>query len=235
MLRLATAAIIAMSLSYGTANAQVVFKGPTEGKVNKQTRIVLDKVDGDDLQIQGFVDGKPVTDTEGDWMVMKNLKDQVVIFIMTDKGGTYTFVAGVNKGGKTLLSNHSVVMGEPKPAPTPDPVVPTPPKPVDPVVPDTSLGGKLKTAYRVSPDAASLSKLIAILEEVSGQNYKTFDDMEAVLSTTGKKFLPNGELQKLRDLITDEIVSKLGTDPRKRDIDKVKDIYKQAITALKGV
>lgn len=231
MLRLATAAIIAMCLSIGTADAQVVFKGPTEAKVNKQIRVTLEKVDGDDLQIQGFVDGKPITDTEGDWLVMKNLKDQIVIFILTDKEAVYTFVAGVNKGGKTLLSNHTVTIGIPKPNPTP--VDPTPtPKPVDP---DASLGGKLKTAYRVSPDAASLTKLIAILEEVSGQNYKNFDDMEAVLVSTGKKFLPNGELQKLRDLITDEIVSKVGVDPRKRDVDKVKAIYKEAITALKGV
>jgi hypothetical protein len=59
--------------------------------------------------------------------------------------------------------------------------------------------------------------------------------MELVLSKTGAKFLPNGELKKLRDIIGDEITEKCGVDNRKKDIDKVKAILADAIKALKGL
>lgn len=228
MYRVVTAAIVSLCLMTGTASAQVVFKGPSEGKVSRMNRVTLDTVDGDDLKIVGFVNGNPATEADGDFTVMKNLDNKLIIFILTDKEATFTFIGAVNKAGKTLLSSHTITIGVPKPPnPTPTPT-PTPD--------DTStLTGKLKAAYRVSPDAPSLVKLIAILEEVNGQDFTNFDQMEAVLSATGKKFLPNGELRKLRDLIGDEIVAKAGIDNRKKDIDKVKAVYKEAIAALKGL
>lgn len=225
--RFAAAAVVSFCFMAGDANAQVVFKGPTEGKPSRMNRITLDKVDGDDLKIIGFVNGHPATEADGDYLIIKNLNDQLGILILTDKEATFTFIGAVNKAGKTLLSSHTITIGVPKPNPDP----PTPPTPDD----TTTLGGKLKAAYRVSPDASSLSKLIAILEEVSGGTFANFDQMEAVLAATGKKFLPNGELQKLRDIISDEIVAKCGVDNRKKDIDKVKAILKDAVAALKSV
>lgn len=219
-----------MLIAYGTASAQVVFKGPIEGKPNKMNKITIEKIDGDDLKIQAFLNGKPVTDAEGDYTVMKNLDDQKIIFILTDKEGVFTFVAAVNKAGKTLVTNHVMTIGVPKP----DPVIPPGPAP-GPVVPDNTLGAKLKTAYRVSPDAASLNKLIQILEEVNSSSYKNYDEMELVLSVTAKKYLPNGELQKLRDLIGDEIVAKAGIKNSDKDITKVKAVLTEAIAALKSV
>lgn len=232
--RLVAAGIVSMCFMTGTANAQVVFKGPTEGKTSRMNRVTLDKVDGDDLKIIGFVDGKPATESDGDFTIMKNLEDKLIIFILTDKEAVFTFIGATNKAGKTYLSSHTITIGVPKPpVPVPDPNVPPAPKPT----PDdtTTLGGKLKAAYRVSPDAASLTKLIAILEEVNGQDYANYDQMEAVLAKTGAKFLPNNELRKLRDLIGDEITTKAGLDNRKKDIDKVKAVLKEAIAALKGL
>lgn len=220
--RLVTAAVVSLCLITNSANAQVVFRGPTEGKPARMNRITLEKVEGDDLKILGFVDGKPNTESDGDFSIMKNLDNKIIIFIFTDKEAVFTFVAGVSKGGKTHLSSHTITIGTPKP--------PTPPAP-----PDSDFASKLKTAYRVSPDATSLAKLIAILEEVSSQTYANYDQMESVLAATGKKFLPNDELRKVRDAISDEIVAKCGTDNRKKDIDKVKAIYAEAIKALKGL
>ena len=211
------------------ADAQVVFKGPTEAKPNKMTTITLEKVEGNDLKLQGFIDGKPADASE--WLLMKNLDNQIVIFLMTERQAVFTFVAAVNKDNKTFLSNHTITIGTPQPQPKPpEPTPPTPPTPG----PQT-FGEKLKTAYKVSPDAPSLTKLILILEEVNKQNFANYDQMETVLAATGKRYLPNAELQKLRDMIGDEILAKCGENPAKRDIAKVKEVLSEAITALKGV
>jgi hypothetical protein len=113
--RLAAAAVVSMCVMSGTASAQVVFKGPTEGKPSRMNRITLDKVDGDDLKIIGFVNGNPATESDGDFTIMKNLDDKLIIFILTDKEATFTFIGAVNKGGKTLLSSHTIVIGKPAP------------------------------------------------------------------------------------------------------------------------
>lgn len=112
--------------------------------------------------------------------------------------------------------------------------VPTPTPPVPPVVP-TTFAAKLQDLYSKNKDAASKDKLLTILNAVNGQDYKNFDDMESVLSKTGQKFLPNNELRPLRDAIGDEILKRCGSNPSSRDVSKAKEVYKEAIDALKGV
>lgn len=217
-------AILAVVLTTSVANAQVVFKGPTEGKVGRMNIITLAQVDGDDLKIHAFENGK--VSSEGDWMLMRNLDNQTVIFLLSDKEGvTYTFVAGVNKGGKTYLSNHAITLPGTTPNPKPGPIVPP--------VPASDIGGKIKAAYQVSPDSAKLAKLISVLDTASGQNYKSYDDMETVLAATGKRFLAEDDLRPVRDIITAYIVEKAGDDPRRRDVQKVKDIYREVLTILR--
>lgn len=228
MLRYVLAAL-ALVVTMTTAQAQVVFKGPTEGKVGRMNVISLAQVDGDDLKIQAFHNGKVNTDTDGDWMFMRNLDNQMVIFLLTDKTGTFTFVAGVNKGGKTLLTNYTLAF----PGAAPPPVVPDPKTPIVPPTPASDLSGKIKAAYNVSPDTAKLAKLITVLDTATGQNYKTYDDMETVLAATGKRFLADGDLRPVRDVIASHLTSQVGDDPRRRDVQKVKDIYREILTILR--
>lgn len=220
------AALVLLGITFGISPAysQVVFKGPSEAKPNKMVIVTLEKVDGDDLKLQGFVNGKP--SDAGDWLLMKNLDNQIVIFLMTEKEALYTFVAAVNKGGKTFVTNHILMIGTPTPTPTPNP---------NPNPQPTTFEMKLRDAYVKTPDPTSLVKLISILEEVSSQNYRSFDDMESIYVATGQRYLPGPELISVRDVLTAELVAQLGTDPRKRDVQKGKDIYKQAVICLKGL
>lgn len=224
-------AVLAVVLSTSYAQSQVVFKGPTEGAVNRMNIITLDKVEGDDMRMQAFVNGK--TAEPGDWMLMKNIDNQFVIFILTDKQATFTFVAAVNKGSKTYLSSHVITFGTPpQPNPTPPQPNPTPPGPVPPV---SDYGAKLKAAYNVSPDAVKLSKLIAVLEEANRYNYKNYAEMELLLQQTAKTNLADSDLRKVRDTIAERLIDIAGDDPRKRDITKAKGVYAETISILKGL
>lgn len=206
---------------------QVVFKGPTEGKPNKMVTVTLDQVNGDDLKLHGFVNGKLADANE--YLLFRNEDNQRIIFLLTEKEAVFTFVAAVNKDGKTFLTNHTLTIGTPKPGP----VIPGPVTPIDPLKPLT-FAEKLKAEYSKSPDAPALSKLVTIYETVSAGNYKSFDDMQKVQDATITKFLPDESVLKTtRALIAEYLQEKLGDDPRRRDVDKGKEVFKEVLTALK--
>jgi hypothetical protein len=99
------------------------------------------------------------------------------------------------------------------------------PTPVVPI-PAATFGDVLKGLAK-NADPGSVAKLVTILTEVSNQDYTSLDQMESTLAAAGKKYLPNGELQPLRDAITAEITK------RKMDIPTIKAVYKEAVEALK--
>jgi hypothetical protein len=135
-------ALTAAILFMGSASAQVVFQGPSEGKPGKLNKVTLTEVNGTDLKLQVFVDGLPA-DAE-DYMLLQDLEGKKVIFIVTDKVGvTFTFVAAINKDSKTFMSSHFMKFSGTKPLPNPPSPPPQP----------TSLAEKLKLAYAKSPES----------------------------------------------------------------------------------
>jgi hypothetical protein len=219
MLRYVLLTCMYMYVYVGMCQAQVTFQGPKEAKPNKLTKIAV-TAKGNDLQIQGFVDGKPTTE---DWALLKEPNDQLVILLLTDRPGVYTFVGGVSLENRTLLTNHFVQVGQPSP------------KPPAPTPNNSTLSEKLKAEYQKSPDQNSLGKLLAIFEEVVGKQYTNFDQMEKVHTAAVEKFLPGNELRGVRDILQSYLLEKLGADPRRTDITKAKEVYTEIISALKGL
>jgi hypothetical protein len=176
--------------------------------------VVSISADTGPLKIRGkFVDGTGKTET-------REYKGKFVYSVEILKQGTVELLI-VTQDGKVLRRT----LNAPQ-------VTPDPPKPPEPAKP-TSFASKLQSAYKAAPDAASLSKLVTILTEVNAHDYANYDQMEQVLSATGKKYLPNNELRTVRDLITSEITARFGVDPRKLDTESVKTVFKEAIEALK--
>lgn len=218
---------------YMTTNplyGQVVFQGPTTGKVGKLNTVVVTEVKGNDFKLIVLKNGLPAAQT--DYLSLKNEDNQRVIMILTDDEGLFTLIGATNSENKTLTSIHTMQIGSPAP---PKPVDPVVPKPVDPVIPTNDLRSRLQTKYNVSPDKAALTKLIAIFDEISKEKYANADAAESDLTKMGQKFLQDGDLRAVRDEISKYLLEKHGTDSRNRKTDAMKVTYAEIATVLKGL
>jgi hypothetical protein len=189
------------------ASAQIKIEGEKQATVGYMLKLKLTQLAVDDPQIKCFPDNP-------DWIATKDFAGQAWIIYVPGKkavpaGQTqvlYTFVVAGSKGGKTFLETHEVVVK----ADEDSPVVPVP-DPND--ITKSALYKDLFAAYKVSPDADSKSKLIAVyevfLEDVKSGKFTSFKEAGDSLAKVTPKALGTN-LQKVRDAVGDYFIEAVG-------------------------
>lgn len=174
------------------AAGPVKMSGPANVEPGELARISIEG-------IKGLNDPKITCIPENDsWEAMQKLNGDPVLLLFTKKSGLYTFVVAGNKDNLTYFATFQVQVGKNPgplpPGPGPDPL-PIPGKYTE----------QLRSAYMVSPNNASLSKLIAVYKSVASNagsvvNYKQMND---ALAAATKSAIGELDLRGVRDKVAD--------------------------------
>lgn len=148
------------------------------------------------------------------------------VFLLDTRGlatGRYKFIAvGASKTGEQAVAAFVVVLGEAPPIPVPPDPAPPAPAPADPLWP------AVKAAYR--GETAAARQLAGVFQvagtaTVNDPAIPTLGALYEVLSKASQSLVPLPTLQGVRQIVGQELVMKLGTDPT-RPLDAV--LRKQA-------
>lgn len=169
------------------ATGLVKMSGPTNVEVGELARISIEG-------IKDLNDPKITCIPENDsWEAMQKLNGDPVLLLFTKKSGLYTFIVAGNKDNLTYFATFQVQVG---------PV--TPPGPVPPVPgPVGKYTEQLRSAYTVSPNNASLSKLIAVYKSMASNsaNITNYKQMNDALATATKSAIGDLDLRGVRDKV----------------------------------
>ena len=150
-------------LSIGIASGQsITIEGKQTASQKETSTFTVKAPNVEDLKISVFPKNKA-------WKLSRNYDDPTIIeinFTPTTDGIYYFSVAG-NLEKKTLVGEHTVVVGNfvPPTPDKPDPIVPT----VNPYKDD------IEAAYLVNPDSESKTKLIKVYRDVAAGTYASWE------------------------------------------------------------
>jgi hypothetical protein len=167
------------------------FIGPDRARPQQLVTLELDSPLAEDPKFQ-------IVPKSNAFRVLKDFDGKpVIVFVPSedDAGKTFLIVYAANKGNKTVLATHSIVIN-PNPQPQPQP------QPNPQPQPKNIYADRLKAAYLVSPDQLKLEKLIIIVTEVKDSDFASAKDASTVLKAIGQRHLPEwSDLRLLRDEI----------------------------------
>lgn len=150
-----------------TFGQSIVIEGKQSAS-QKETSTFTVKAPGvEDLKISVFPKNKA-------WKLSRNYDDPTTIeinFTPTTDGIYYFNVAG-NLDKKTLIGEHTVVVGNFVP-PNPDPIVPT----------NNPYKDDIEAAYLVNPDTESKVKLIKVYRDIAAGNYASWETCQLDLKS----------------------------------------------------
>lgn len=231
-------AIIVLAMP-SPALAQIKIEGPREATVGYRTKAKL-TLDVQDPKIKCF----PSND---DWMGVQDFAGQKYIDFVPgkkllakdEKSKLFTFVVAGTKENKTFLETWEVTVYADDdsviPDPKPKPPVPTP----EPEVRKTQLYKDLLAAYQVNPSAQAKTTLIEVyslyFESVKNNKFTTNREADADLRALTKKYLPNSEIQGVRDVAADYIAANAGIKAAAYDKAKLQVAMENIIAALKAI
>jgi hypothetical protein len=189
----------------GHAGDLISVTGPRQTEVGHIVRI---NIDG----LKGLNDPKiACVPTNDNWEAVQKLNGDPMLLFFPDQEGLYTFIMAGNKDNKTVFSTFQVQVGKPAPKP-PGPGPGPDPKPPEPVV-NGKYTDQLRSPYLVSPNNASLSKLIAVYKSMaqnSGSlvNYRQMAD---ALASATKAAIGELDLRAVRDKVADILQNDLAS------------------------
>ena len=236
------AVIVAVLAFASTASAQIKIEGPKEATVGYRTKakLTLDVTDpqikcfpaNDDwMGIQDFAGTKYIDFVPGKKLLGKDADGKAI------KSKLYTFVVAGNKANKTYLETWEVIVyadGEEAPD------VPVPPKPPTPdEITKTQLYKDMLAAYQVNPSATSKATLLEVyglyLESVKNDKFMTNREADADLRALTKKYLPNSEIQGVRDTVADYLLANVGKQAATYNKAKLQTAMERVIATLKAI
>ena len=193
------AAFVTLLIFSLSANGQIKLDGPKEAKVGKVVKIKA-------VELKGL-DPKVICVPQNEnWMAVKSLDGELAILLFPEKSGIYTIFIATNEASKTHTAFHSVNFNGSVPPSPPDVPIPT------------ELYQKLEAAYKVSPDAENLSKLIKVYEEFRSENetngFKNYAEANLILANTASAFLNDQDLRKVRDEVAVYLQKQVGTNAK---------------------
>lgn len=172
----------------------VKMDGPKQTDVGKVVRI---NIDG----LKGLNDPKMACVPENDaWEAVQKLNGDPLLLFFPDKEGLYTFIIAGNKDNKTYFTTFQVQVGK-GPAPGPQPG----PTPVPGPVEKGKYTDRLRSPYLVSPNNASLLKLIAVYRSMAQNSgsMTSYKQAQDALAAATKSAIGELDLRNVRDTVAD--------------------------------